>query len=156
MSMQGLTYSQLRLAVLSRLAAAAAVTAVVPANRQYDGRTLPLPDTFTGSALIVYIDGDNMTFAGAGYSGASDLPIMTGSTTVAIEYYATASSDAAMESGLDFSETILTTLLSDPTFTRLFDRIDSVQVSRDSSASGSKRMGVARLALSVTHRRAWG
>jgi hypothetical protein len=75
---------------------------------------------------------------------------------VAIEYYATASSDAAMESGLDFSETILTTLLSDPTFTRLFDRIDSVQVSRDSSASGSKRMGVARLALSVTHRRAWG
>lgn len=156
MSMQGLTYSQLRLAVLSRLAADSAITTVVPANHQYDGRTLPLPDSFVGSALIVYVDGDSMTFAGAGYSGASDLPIMMGTTTVAIEYYATASSDAGLESALDFSETILTTLLSDPSFTRLFDRIDSVQVSRDSTASGSKRMGVTRLSLGVTHRRAWG
>lgn len=154
--MQGRTQQQLRSDILTRLAAAAAVTAVVPTQHQYQGRTLPLPDDFAGSALVVYVDSETMNFAGSGYLGPMDLPTMSVASVVVIEYYASAASDTLIEQSLDFAETILETLLADITYTRLYDRIDTIQIGRATSDKGRRRLGATRIALTVAHRRAWG
>lgn len=156
MSMDGLTTAAIRSAVVTRLQASSAVLAVVDLGNIYESRTLPLPDTSAVAAIVVYIHSERMDWSGSGALGSMDLPTVTVSTEVAIECYLSGTTDQGLEEALDLDGVVITALLEDKTFTRLFDQVSSVSTDRATDAKGNRRFGVARVVLALRHRRAWG
>lgn len=154
--MDGLTTAAIRDAVVSRLQASSAVTAVVDSANIFESRTLPLPESSAVAAIVVYIHSERMDWAGSGALGLMDLPTVTVSSEVAIECYLSGATDQALEEALDLDGTVITALLADKTFTRMFDQITSVSTDRATDAKGNRRFGVSRITLSLRHRRAWG
>lgn len=135
--MQGQTGAQIRQAFVAAMQAAASITGTVPAARIYDGRMLAIQDDTEIPCIRVYVHQDNFD-----WSGDSQTPYFSGQVDLVVELYVTALTDAALETSLDFADTITNVCFSDVTLTRA--QIARTTQSRTLGTQGDRRLGLAK------------
>ena len=150
--MDGMTSAEIRQAVRAALVASTDITDVVPAARIFDGRGLPVPDDKL-PAILVYIHSES------GQSiGYTQAPTMETRTDVAVEVYCTATSDSAIETAMDFADTVLDVLLVGQTLAQSRLTPESVRTQRavrESDKGGRIRIGLVGHVLTVKHIKGW-
>lgn len=145
----GRTSAQIVADVLAVLQASAEITAVVPLAQIVHSRTAPQPDDKI-PALILYCHAERENS-----TGYCQQPMASVVTDLAVEYYATAANDAALEVALDFTDTVKDVLYADQSFLRSFESLETTTLQRQTGSDGAKRIGVGRLLIGIKHTRMW-
>ena len=137
--MTGYTDAQIRDSIVALLAASGSITPTVPSTRIYNGRLVPLTDDLDVPAIRVYLHQSGFDWAGDALT-----PIFIGTVDVVVEYYCTASTDAALEIALDFDQTIQTVVFETNTWVRKWLQIERTAMQRSAGINGDRRLGMSK------------
>jgi hypothetical protein len=146
--MQGLTSAQIVALAINALQASADITGTVPAGSIVHSRTAPINEAQL-PMINVYCHAER-----GNSTGYCQAPIVRFTTDVAIEYYAIASTDAALEAALSFGDTILSVLFASTTILRSFEALETITTGR-ATETANRRVGCIRQVIGWKHTREW-